>query len=385
MNERALVILDERVDARSMLAAVDTLRRWPRLALDTESDSFHRYFERVCLIQISTPEEDLIFDPLAHGMPQQLRDVLTASDRLWVLHGGDYDVLSLRRDFDLAMGKLFDTNIAARFLGAQQLGLQAVLQNEMGVKITKHEQRSDWGRRPLTASQIGYARQDTEHLLALAEVLREKLREKGRLSWVEEECELLRVRIPVVKEFDPDAWIKISGARVLPELGQRALRAGYLWRDAAARKKNVAPFRVIGNETLLAIAQRVVKEGVKILNDLHHQRGVARGLDAGALAEAIRRGIGEKQPIFPKRGEDRRPPPMDLAQRARLDRLREARKQWSEALRLEAGLVIPTALLESLARDPPCDLEGLARVGGITSWRIEAIGAPLLKVLDEKS
>lgn len=379
------MLLDERVDATAMVSVLDTLRGFSRLALDLEADSFHVYFEKICLVQISTPERDLIFDPVTHGMPEALKTVLSEPGRTWVLHGADYDVLSLKRELDLTLGGLFDTMIAARFLGYEALGLQAVLQRELGVEISKSEQRSDWGRRPLSASQLGYARQDTEHLLPLAERLSERLAERGRLSWVVEECELLRHRTPTPKVFDEHGWLKIKGARALPESGQRALKAGYLWRDEVARRTNRAPFRVIGNETLFAIASSVSKDGARALSSLHQRRGVPRGMDLRPLEAAIRRALGETAPIVPRRTPDeKRPPALDPAARQRLDRLRSARQEWSASLGLDPGVLVPTALLEALAREPPEDLTGLAAAPGMTSWRIEALGLPILAVLHGK-
>jgi ribonuclease D len=380
---RVLVLLDEQVDGDTMLAAVDTLAEWPRLALDTEADSFHRYFERVCLIQISSPDRDLIFDPLAHGMPDPLRRLLTDAERTWVLHGGDYDVLSLKRDFDLELGRVFDTMIAARFVGLPALGLQAVLHSELGVEITKSEQRSDWGARPLTAKQIGYARQDTQHLVALAEHMIRRLSELGRLEWVLEECELLRKRAPVERPFDEQGWIKLKGARTLPESGQRALRAAFLWREAVAERTNKPPFRVITNETLVSIAASVAKEGPRALADLSRRRGVPRGLDTRSFADAIREGLADRTPLFVRK-KDLRPPALDPPARDRLDRLKAKRTELSASLGLDPGLLIPTALLESLAREAPCDISELRRFSAMTAWRLEAVGPPILDILQGK-
>ena len=152
--------------------ALDHIRAEPWLALDTESDPFHRYFERVCLIQLSTRTRDFVFDPLEfEGIPGVLADIVGDVARTVVLHGAESDVRALKQSFRLTVGTIFDTQLAARFLGKEKTGLKDLLDVELGVKIDKGEQRSNWGRRPLTESQIAYARQDTRHLLPLAERL----------------------------------------------------------------------------------------------------------------------------------------------------------------------------------------------------------------------
>ncbi|MCC7381042.1 MAG: HRDC domain-containing protein [Deltaproteobacteria bacterium] len=376
-DERELVLLDERVDESVMVAAVDGLGSWPTLALDTEADSFHRYFEKVCLIQISTPHADVIFDPLAHGLPEPLRRVLEAASRTIVLHGADYDVLSLKRSFQLGLGKVFDTMIAARFLGIEAVGLKALLERELGVHISKGEQRSDWGRRPLSDAQIGYARQDTAHLLELAERLRAQLEERGRLSWVEEECELLRRRSPVEKPFDPAGWLKISGAKQLPELGQRALRAGYLWREEVAQKKDRPPFKILGNDVLLAIARDVADRGAEGLAGLAQRRGIPRGLDVRGLAGAIRAAIADRTVPLERPAVQKSAPPGEAA-RAQTAKLRAAREGWVKALGIDAGVLFPQSLIDLVAREMPSTFDALAALPGMTRWRVEAFGQAIL-------
>lgn len=386
---RPLDIISEGSSQEDIDRFVDSLAVEPTLAFDTEADSFYRYREKVCLMQFSTPERDFLFDPLVHGMPRRLAELIESPEHTWILHGGDFDVLSIRRDFDVGFGRLFDTGVAARFLGDPATGLASVLAARLEVTISKSEQRSDWGRRPLTDKQIGYARLDTMHLLDLFANMTAALTTVGRLHWVEQECDRLRQRIPVPKVFDPDAWLKIKGSKSLGEPGRRALRAAFLWREETADRTDKAPFRVIGNEGLVAIGMAVDKDGSEVLRDLARVKGMPRRGNVRPLAVAVRKGLETTDLVVSKRSAatsdgasaDKRRGHMDAAAKARLERLRKGRIEWAAALGLEPGLLLPSALLETLARDPPSDRDGLCAIEGLTEWRAEAVGDALLLAL----
>src|SRR6266540_2379732 len=156
-------------DAAALGALVDRLRGEPIIALDTESNSFHVYRERVCLLQVSTRTGDFVVDPLAVD-PAPLGEIL-CDGRETVLHGADYDVRCLRREYGWRLPRLFDTMAAARRLGRAGLGLSALVEGQFGVRLSKTFQRADWGRRPLTREQLTYAALATHYLLAIHTVL----------------------------------------------------------------------------------------------------------------------------------------------------------------------------------------------------------------------
>ncbi len=368
---RPFHLLDATVDAASVASILERFQASRLLALDTEGDSFHRYVDRVCLIQLSTEAEDLIFDPLAHGFPEPLRALLTDKNRAIVLHGADYDVLSMRRDFGLILGSLFDTMLAARFLGRPALGLQALAGGELGVRIEKDEQRSDWGSRPLSRQQIEYARQDTQHLLPLADRLSHELDLRGRLSWVLEECALLAQKVPVQKEPDPDAWRKLKGVRELPEAGQRAARSAQQWREQVAAERNRPAFRVLSNEVLVGIARDVVQRGPTSLEGLGKRRGVGAHIDAEGLAQAIRAGL--EQPLQKRKPAGPRPAPLGREGEARLERLKQVRARWAEVEQLDPSLFLSAQLLDAIARAPELTSASLRALPGMTQWRVRAL------------
>src|SRR5438105_12202752 len=144
---------------------VASLQGRPAVALDTESDSLHHHREKVCLVQVGVEEGGWLVDPLAARDLSALAPLLADPAVVKVLHGADYDVTTLKRDFGFAFAGLFDTMIAARFLGLPEIGLQALLRREFGVTLTKESQKDDWSRRPLTAAQEAYALADVAHLI----------------------------------------------------------------------------------------------------------------------------------------------------------------------------------------------------------------------------
>jgi ribonuclease D len=228
------------------------------VALDTESNSFHAYRERVCLVQISIPGADFIVDPVAVDIAP-LGEVL-GGERELVLHGADYDVRCLRREYGWDLGRIFDTMVAARRLGSKELGLAALVQAHFGVRLTKEQQRADWGRRPLTPDQLRYAALDTHFLLPLHDLLSARLVDGG----VEGEARKEFDRIAAVKAharvFDREGWRKLKGARELDADGRAVLAELWVAREERASAIDKPPFKVIPESALVELARRRPRE-----------------------------------------------------------------------------------------------------------------------------
>lgn len=224
------------------------------VALDTESNSFHAYHERVCLLQISLPGVDFIVDPLAVD-PRPLGPLL-AGGREVVLHGADYDVRCLRREYGWNLGRIFDTMLAARRLGAAELGLGGLVQAHFGVRLSKEFQRADWGRRPIPAAQLRYASLDTHFLLPLHGILTEALRTAGAEEEARREFDKVAAAQAHARVFDPERWRKLKGARELDRDGQKVLRALWIAREERARSIDRPPFKVIPEAAMVEVARR---------------------------------------------------------------------------------------------------------------------------------
>jgi ribonuclease D len=241
-------------DAPALEALAERVATEPVVAFDTESNSFHVYRERVCLLQVSTRSEDFIVDPFAVDV-RPLGRVL-CDGREVVLHGADYDVRCLKREWGWAFPRLFDTMAAARRLGRPGLGLSALVESHFGVRLSKSSQRSDWGRRPLTADQIAYAALDTHFLLPLRDALAAELEGRGAAGEAREEFHRIASVEPRERVFDPEGWRRIKGSRDLDAAGRHVLRALWLAREAQAKDSDRPPFKVLDERAMVELARR---------------------------------------------------------------------------------------------------------------------------------
>ena len=278
------------------------LKREREIGVDLEADSMFHYQEKVCLIQISTPERNIIVDPLALDGLSSLASVFSNPKIRKVFHGADYDMRSLYRDFEIEVYALFDTHIAAKALGIPKTGLAALLNERLGITVDKKYQKRDWSKRPLSPGMLAYAVQDTCHLLPLSKILEGELREKGRLWSVERECERQAQVRPAPPDTNP-LFMKFKGARKLGPRGLAVLDSILRLRDDTARRKDRPPFKILGNEQIMEIAKR--KPSTK--EDLGQIQGVS-ARQVGILGPSILKKVEESLalpedqiPAFPKK------------------------------------------------------------------------------------
>lgn len=235
---------------------IQELSKVRHIAIDTESNSFYAYFERICLIQISAGERDYIIDPFALKDIKALGEIFADERIEKIFHAASNDVLGLKRDFHFRIQGVFDTAIACKLLGYQHLGLAKVLEKHFGVQLNKKWQRYDWGKRPLKQEQLDYAMLDTHYLIPLRHLLTEDLQARELWEAAEKEFEKAGEQEFQQRMFHPEAFIQITGARSLDFKGKSILKALYLFREHEARRKNRAPFRILSNETLLRLARQ---------------------------------------------------------------------------------------------------------------------------------
>jgi ribonuclease D len=272
-------------DAAGIASLVEALSAEPAIAVDTESNSFHVYRERVCLIQVSTRSADYVVDPLATD-PGLLGPVLAGS-RSVVLHGADYDVRCLKREFGFQLSGLFDTMAAARRLGRVGLGLSSLVEQHFGVRLAKDSQRSDWGRRPLSPGQVLYAALDTHFLLPLHDLLSRELAERGLVEHAREEFVRIASVEPRPKVFDPDAWTRLKATRDLDPRGRAILRALWIAREERASALDRPPFKVMPEHAMIEVARRKPGSPEELLQIPGISQVVARRMGEAAL-EAVR-------------------------------------------------------------------------------------------------
>jgi ribonuclease D len=240
--------------AAALAELVERLRDEPVIAFDTESNSFHVYRERVCLLQVSTRTADFVVDPLAVD-PRPLGAVL-CDGRVTVLHGADYDIRCLHREWGWRLPRLFDTMAAARRLGRTGLGLSALVEHQFGVRLSKAFQRADWGRRPLTPDLLSYAALDTHFLLPIYDVLSAELANRGAEAEARKEFDRIAAAEFRERVFDPEGWRRLKGARDLDARGRTILRALWIAREERARADDRPPFKVLAEQAMLEVARR---------------------------------------------------------------------------------------------------------------------------------
>ena len=351
------------------------------IALDTEGASFHRFVDRVYLLQLSTRDHTLIVDPLAIDAAAlaPLKALLESPEVETVFHDADYDLRLLQQDYGWQARRLFDTRVAAQLLGFKSFGLAALLERYFGVKLDKKHQRADWSMRPLSDDMLAYAAQDTMYLLDLRDHLREELATKGRLEWAREEFERLET-IRWADEEPGTAFLRVKGARDLERRELAVLRELVPWRDGVAASLDRATFRVIGNEQLLEIA-RVQPASI---DDLGRIRGVPRGIlerRGREILDAVRRGLAVPEaelPKFPRGQRWDRDPDFD----AKVSALKTVRDERSQALDLDPGVLCARERLEAVARRNPASLAELDEVVELRRWQREVLGPGFVKALD---
>lgn len=366
-----------------LAALVKRVAREPELAVDTEAASFHRFIDRIYLIQLSTRHETAVIDPLTVGEVSALGAVLADPAIEVVFHDADYDLRILDRDCGVRACRVFDTRVAAHLLGEPAVGLAALLEKYVGVHLDKKYQRADWSRRPLPREMLDYAALDTQYLLPLRDRLRADLVAKGRLAWAEEEFQRLEGVRWTPPPANGDAAFRLKGARALSRRTLAVLQQLWHWRDGVAAELDRASFRVLSNEALVAVADAAPRD----LEALKGIRGISeRLLDqrGTAILDAIQRGLAVPErdlPRFP-RGERR---VNDPAFEHRVDRLKVVRNSSAARLGLEPGVLCPKGTLEAVARAHPTSASGLGAIPELRRWQVEVLGEEFLRGLQDQS
>ena len=357
---------------------LESIRATRELALDTEGASFHRFIDRIYLLQLSTRTSHAIIDPLPVGNPPILGELLEDPSVEVVFHDADYDLRLLHQDYGWRVTHIFDTRIAAQLLGLKAFGLAALLERYFDVKLDKKHQRADWSMRPLSRDMLDYAALDTLHLLALKDRMRDELKKAGRLSWAEEEFK--RLEGTRWEEEDPGlAFLRMKGARDLDRRQLAILRELYAWRNQIASQLDRATFRVASNEMLIAIAQAAPKSAA----DLAAIKAVPppiRQRHATELLDGVKRGLAvpdAELPRFPRAQRWDRDADFDN----RVNRLKAVRDAAALRLDLDPGVFCSRERLEAIARLEPKSLAALEQVEGLRRWQIAELGEPFLNAL----
>src|ERR1700693_6390482 len=348
------------------------------LALDTEGASFHRFLDRIYLLQVSTRDRSAIIDPLPIGSPAKLGELLQGKAVEVVFHDADYDLRLLHQDYGWHVTNIFDTRIASQLLGIKSFGLAALLEQFFDVKLDKKHQRADWSMRPLTPDMLEYAAQDTRYLLQLKDHMKRELTRRGRQHWAQEEFAKLEGTRWVAEE-SMEGFLRLKGARDLSRRELAVLREVANWRDSVAAQLDRATFRVMGQEVLFELARRAPKS----VSELSAIKGMPKGMieRAGAdIVAAVRRGVEVPEAVVP-----RLPPGQrwdkDRDCDDRVARLKAVRDAAATRLELDPGVLCSRERLENIARSGAKTIDDLASVPDLRRWQIEEMGAGFIAAL----
>jgi ribonuclease D len=344
------------------------------VAMDTEADSFHHYFEKVCLVQVGLGTDAILADPLAALDLTPLFARL--GSRQLLMHGADYDLRLLYRGYGFRASSLFDTMIAAQLVGEKEIGLAALLAARVGVTLDKTHQRADWSERPLSPSMSAYAAADVVYLPALVESLTKDLEAKGRLAWHAEECaRLAETAFPGGRAPESDDDWRIKGSNAVTDRERSFVRAFWGVREARARALDRPPFRVLTNDRLLSAAAQAAR-GERDLGKLFagprplpapFAKDLRAALESAAALEA---GDWPK----PRRGERSE---ADPSLEREVDALRKKRDVKAVALGLDPGVLGSRAALTAAARVKRAHgritPELLVSEAGMSRWRAELL------------
>lgn len=374
------VYVRDRSAMQSLIACIGTAER---IALDTEADSLHNYFEKVCLIQLSLHGQHFLVDPLCQ---LELSEFLKAlAEKPLVLHGGDYDLRMLRTSLDFRpRAEVFDTMIAAQLLGIEQIGLAALIERYFEMTIGKEGQKSDWSRRPLSEKQLDYAVNDTRFLEPLAVRMANELSERNRLAWHQESCQAMVQSTGRDRLRDPeDAW-RIKGSGRLTQRQLAYLRELWLWRDRHGRAANVPSFKVFGNQQILDLLLWAESHaGVPLAQGPQLPRNI-RGVLQQQLEEAIARAAVMDSKQWPERRRAERADPLSAEATQQMNSLREECARIATELAIAASALAPKAAIEAMARRRPRTVSEIMESGRLLSWQAELVQLAVEKCLHSK-
>ena len=377
------------VDAPGGLSALAAAVSGERcFGLDTESDSMHSYFEKVCLLQVALPgDRFFIVDSLQVRDLSPLKAALEDPSVRKVLHGADYDLVCLKRDFGISMRGTFCTMTAGLLLGLPKIGLADMVEMHAGVRLAKAFTRSDWSSRPLSRGQLEYLVQDVQFLIPLAEEMDRRLGEAALLEEARMEFERLERRQPAPREFDPWGFLRVRGARALPERGRAVLRALVGMRERRSAEIDRPAFKVLANDTLLRLAEARPDTPGKLRTVKGITPYVLRRYADDILA-AVKKGLEDPETV-PDRAPPRPDPDnaerrMTFAAQKRHGRLKEWRASKATKVGRTQLAVLPNYAMFDVAREPPADLEALSAVEGVGPHRAGLYGEEILRVVHGK-
>lgn len=345
---------------------IDRLLAEPRYAIDTEFHRERTYFPALALVQLAWDDEIVLVDPLAVDITSLRR--LFDADVEAVFHAAQQDLDVLTHTVGAVPRRLFDTQIAAGFVGYSTPSLVALLSGELGVSPPKGDRLTDWLRRPLTEAQRSYAASDVAHLLEVQDRLVAQLTALGRLGWVAEACEELRQR-PASGTNPEEAWTRLKDVRALRPRTRAVAQAVAAWRERTAMARNIPVRQVLPDLAILGIAQRQPATDAELTQARGVDERFSRGKVAAEILGAVATGRTAEPPPARANGED-----LERDLRPAVTLISAWVSQVARDARIDTTLLATRAdLVTLLAGEPDARL---AR-----GWRAELLGEGITRLL----
>lgn len=346
-----------------------------RIGIDTESDSLFAYYEKVCLIQISTLEKDYILDPLSVKNISGIGEIFNDVNIEKIFHAAEYDIMTLKRDFHFEFSNVFDTMIASRILGKKAYGLSNLLLEYFGIQVDKKFQRANWGKRPLTSEMLTYASMDSHFLIQLRKHIMSELVQTGLLPLAEEDF----VRISKVDAFTNNQngnnyWRFLKGEHLSPKEMAVFVNLCDL-REELAKKANTPAFKIFSSKLLYEIAKNSPTE----LQQLNNIKGFSYKLNqryGEQILNVVKTGL-KQEPVY--KPHTTKPDEQYLS-------IYEALKLWRKKIaatnNVESDVILPKEYIEKIASNSPKDLSELEVIMKDIPYRFTHFGESILSVIN---
>lgn len=344
-----------------------------RVGLDTEFHAERTYAPRLMVVQLAFDDGTAVVDPIALSDLRPLAMALTHTTVVGHALSADLKIFADR--FDLVPPRIFDTQIAAAFVGyGMQISLSDLVRNVCGVRLAKSQTVSDWSARPLSPRQLEYLVDDVAYLLPLYDSLRQRLEEKGRYDWVYEECaelgDIERYRID-----ERRAYLRIPGAMRMSRRELGILNELVKLRDRVARERDV-PVRYILPDDVVAGLATLKPARLDDLDQLRRLDGAMKRQHGTAIVNAVARALALDESDLPQRPARPTAPARD----ALVSLLSAAIAEIARAAELPPSLLLPRASLERLAREIPRDRAEFDRTLSLQPWRLAMVAEPLWRL-----
>jgi len=362
----------------------DQLKTASVVALDTEADSFHHYRPQVCLIQVSFGGKTYVVDPLASVKIASFLKEL--SQKELIIHDAGYDLRMLKADFGFRpKNGVFDTMLAAALSGLPNVGLSALLEQVLGMKVAKHNQKADWSKRPLPGHLLQYAAEDTIFLTRIREYLEAKLHTLGRSDWHTESCRQAVAAAAVTREpTDPDSEWRIKGTGRLSFKVMAFVRELWYWREAIAQKTNIAPFMICRNADIIKLADWAARKKKPIDSDRHFPIRCHNSNQKTLLAalQAAQKLPKEKWPGPRKSDPSKR---LSKTIRNTVNELKSECEIIADELGMDMQWVASRAALTQIVLDNAITTQQIQKKKMLMNWQANLLLPAIQKVLSEAS